>query len=206
MATVIRVRWPTSHTSRRRLRKKRSNRASKASQEAKAVWQGSLAEGRSQGQAPVDSSWPLVGGWGSARQKGKRRAGWEGFNKQTVSLSIWCPCVEGRGRSSESYDDGSGCLCSPRKNAGLRGRTTNVVEDSRAQPEERALPQLPAGPCALPSRTPHPPGFSPASPVASFHSLLLIPPLQPSFLQGGVRQDSDPEPLPYVYTLVIPLL
>lgn len=154
------------------------------------MWQGSLAEGRSQGQAPVDSSWPLVGGWGSARQKGKRRAGWEGFSKQTVLLPIWCPCVEGRGTSSESHDDGSGCLCPPRIKAGLRGRTTNVVEDSRAQPEERALPQLPAGPCALPSRTPHRPGFSPASPVASFHSLLLVPPLQPSFLQGGVRQDS----------------
>lgn len=153
----------------------------------------------------------LLGPWWEAGDLPARRgkgelAGKGSINKQTVLLSIWCPCVEGRGRSSESYDDGSGCLCSPRKNAGLRGRTTNVVEDSRAQPEERALPQLPAGPCALPSRTPHPPGISPASPVASFHSLLPIPPLQPSFLQGGVRRDSDLEPLPYLYTLVIPLL
>lgn len=68
---------------------------------------------------------------------GEREGGsWLGkANKQSCCLS-GVPVCRGRERWEESCDAGLGCFWSPRKQAGLKGRATNLLEDSKAEPEE----------------------------------------------------------------------
>lgn len=130
------MRRPPSHTSRRRTWKGRSKRGPEARQGAKAVCQGSLAE-RGGGASSGPQHLALDGNLGVCRPVGEREGGsWLGkANKQSCCLS-GVPVCRGRERWEESCDAGLGCFWSPRKQAGLKGRATNLLEDSKAEPEE----------------------------------------------------------------------